>query len=138
MIKSNLPCFFHEKFNDRPWLSIVIESEQLNQPILSYLFAYKQQDVINMINSFEAESSDISRALMTLLLDKTDNHRMLRRDFFKLLTNAKDCYGAIAYVKNHSDETSIVSSKAVQEIKDLYDFTGIQKFLLFFIPWIMS
>ena len=44
MIKSNMPCVFHEKINNRPWLSTIIESEQLNQPILSHIFAYKQQE----------------------------------------------------------------------------------------------
>ena len=133
MQKSNIKSPFTDYINNRPWLSAVIESQQLSHPILSYLFVNKKRDVCEMINSSGSDSFDIFCALMNLLLDKTDNHRMLRREFFMILTSIKDCNESTSFVKYHSMDTSIVSLKAVQEIKDLFDYTGFQKCKIFAI-----
>ena len=47
-----------------------------------------------------------------------------------ILTEEKDCDAAISFVKKHCTDTSIVSLKTVQEIKDLYEYTNTQKVLL--------
>ena len=129
--KSNQISSFHGHINNKPWLSWIIESDQLYPTFLPYIFANKQQDIKNMIKASKDNFCDVSRTLIPLLLDKTDNQRMLRREFFMLLTDVKNCNDAIAYIKTNSEETSIVSLKSVQEIKDLYNFTQFQKVKIF-------
>ena len=138
-IKSPKESPFTGNINGRPWLSRVIESQQT--PILSYIFDEMRVDVAKVINSTESGCQDISKTLITFLLEKSDNQRMLRRDFFMILTKEKDKSDAISYVKHNSNDTSNVSLKAVQEIQDLFDFTAIQKFkimLLLIITFVLG
>ena len=117
---------FTGHINGRPWLSRIIESQQTS--ILSYIFDEMREDVSNVIERTDNNSQDISKTLIPFLLEKNDNQRMLRRDFFMILTKEKNSSDAIGYVKQNSKDTSIVSLKAVREIQDLFDFTSIQKF----------
>ena len=69
---------------------------------------------------------------MTLLLDNTDNFRMLRREFFQILTSHfSDADEAINFIKKYSPHTSAVVKKATEEIKGQYDYTRVEKGLLF-------
>ena len=66
---------------------------------------------------------------MTLMLDKTNNFSVLRREFFGILTSnfPKCSKDAIDYVKKNCSETSNVTLKAVEEIKAQYNFTTTEK-----------
>ena len=66
---------------------------------------------------------------------------MIRRDFFMILTDVKNCEDSISYVKKYSKNTSLVSLKAVQEIKDLFDYETTQKItmlLMFIVTFLLG
>ena len=130
MSKSDSASPFTGHINEKPWLTRVIEAEQTL--VLSYLFQNKKEDICNLIRKSgkDVMESYISSSLISLLLEKSDNYRMLRREFFMILISVYGCDKSIAYVKMHSKDTSIVSLKAVNELKDLFAFTNVQKFKL--------
>ena len=56
---------------------------------------------INVIERGTKEYDEISKFLVTLLLSKSDYFKMLRREFFVILTTQfDDCDKAVAYLKN--------------------------------------
>ena len=73
--------------NDSPWFSRAIESDQVS--IISHLFLNHEKDICDLIGSSDKYSVDVSKTLISLLLDKSDNYRMLRREFFMLLITVK-------------------------------------------------
>ena len=126
--KANGPLY--GKIKQYPWLTHIIEVEMTT--VLSYLFKNSRNDIINLVTTQNNASNQISTKLITLLLDNTDNFRMLRREFFLILTdhfdNAED---AIKCIKIYSTNTSVVVKKATEEIKGQYGYTKVEKGLLF-------
>ena len=125
MSKSKTESPFTGQIIMKSWLSRVIESEQPS--VLSYLFLNKKEDICSLIKESGKDAFDASKSLISLLLEKSDNYRMLRREFFMILTTVHDRDESIAYVKKHCKDTSSVSLKSVQELKDLFPYTIVQK-----------
>ena len=128
MDKSGKDTPLDGKIHGNKWLVCVIEAQMTS--IISFLLKEKQDLIINIINDRYENSTEISRSMMSLILDKTDNFSVLRREFFGILTsNFKKCSkDAIDYVKENCSETSNVTIKAVEEIKAQYNFTSTEKF----------
>ena len=75
---------------------------------LSYLFNHKTEVIAKHVIYEGCKKKDpISKSLMTLLLEKTNDFQLVRKEFFQILTSCfDDCYAAIAYVKKYATDTS--------------------------------
>ena len=116
---------FEGNIEEQPWLIRLLETQ-----IASLVSAtFKLESFIAVIQDEDEGTRGISKSIINLLLDKTDNYRMIRREFFQILTcHYKDSRdSAIEYVKKYSSHTSSVAKIAVEEIKGQYDFTTVEK-----------
>ena len=125
--KSGIATPFQGEIKGKSWFICVIEAKMTH--VLSFLFKDKPNLIINVINEEYDNSNIISKSMVALIMNKTDEFSGLRREFFEILISNfhKKSIHAIYYVKNHSPETSYVTLKAVQEIKAQYDFTTMDK-----------
>ena len=125
--------------DDEPWLIRLLETQISS--LVSAIF--KLESIQTVIEDKDEATYGISHSLVNLLLDKTDNYKMIRREFLQILTlHYKDSRdSAINYVKKYSSHTSSVTKFAVEEIKGQYDFTSVEKltfFLSLFFTFLLS
>ena len=130
---------FKGTIQKQSWLTRLVETN------ISSLISttFKLESLIAVIKDEDEDTCGISESLINLLLDKTDNYRMIRREFFQILTShyKNSRSSAIHYVKKYSSHTSSVTKIAVDEIKGQYDFTFIEKttfFLSLFFTFLLS
>ena len=114
----------------KAWLARVIDAQLTS--ILSFIFKNRPNDVKRYIIGSGKNTTDLSKSLIDLLLNKTNNFTMLRREFLEILTShLENSDDAIQFVKQNSSETSNVSLKCVQEIKEQYNYSKIEKIVIF-------
>ena len=94
---------FSGTIKGKSWLLSAVEAQ--DNILLSYIFSSKKKDVQdNIILRGFTTYDKLSAGLIPLLLEKTNDYQMVRKEFFQIMTsyfiNSND---AIEYVKKYAD-----------------------------------